>query len=341
MNCPRSRTRGAGRGAVDGMGETCDDRNWLPWNERPSVLDKAGGRAMNLALLLLGALGLLALLFAALLGKPKPTRKSTHQYRIGNPLLTRAERSFYGVLLQAVQGEAITVFAKVRVADVLAPAKGADRSAWRSAFNAISAKHFDFVLCSPADCSVRAVVELDDPSHARKARKRRDDFLDAACESAGLPLLHFYAARGYVMEEVRTKLVDVLGITPTADASVAHEAPRAPVAPDPHESSEVQGRARPAETGDENGGSPGEAAESAAVSEAPACPKCGAATRLMKPKAGVLAGQVFWGCSTFPQCRGAKRLDTTAQMMKSVISPKQTFRARGLYPFKRRRVGAR
>ena len=63
----------------------------------------------------------------------------TGNYRIRGPLLTKAERFFYGVLQQAV-GEHYSVFSKVRVADVLAPAKGTPKKEWRSAFNRISAK---------------------------------------------------------------------------------------------------------------------------------------------------------------------------------------------------------
>lgn len=39
--------------------------------------------------------------------------------------------------------------------------------------------------------------------------------------------------------------------------------------------------------------------------EGPACPKCGGATMLRKIRKGERAGQRFWGCSSFPECRGA------------------------------------
>ncbi|WP_084766213.1 topoisomerase DNA-binding C4 zinc finger domain-containing protein [Nitrococcus mobilis] len=40
---------------------------------------------------------------------------------------------------------------------------------------------------------------------------------------------------------------------------------------------------------------------------APDCPKCGAAMVLQKSKLGGNAGQEFWGCSTFPKCRGVTK----------------------------------
>jgi restriction system protein len=39
---------------------------------------------------------------------------------------------------------------------------------------------------------------------------------------------------------------------------------------------------------------------------APACPKCGSSMRLRTARKGVNAGQSFWGCSRFPNCRGIR-----------------------------------
>ena len=55
-------------------------------------------------------------------------------YEPKGSLLTRAERSFFGVLEQAV-GSNFRIFAKVRVADVLTPKKGRARGERQSAVN--------------------------------------------------------------------------------------------------------------------------------------------------------------------------------------------------------------
>lgn len=39
---------------------------------------------------------------------------------------------------------------------------------------------------------------------------------------------------------------------------------------------------------------------------APACPTCGAAMVKREAKRGTAAGSVFWGCSTYPSCRGTR-----------------------------------
>jgi len=144
--------------------------------------------------------------------------KSRVGYQL-TPLMTPAERSFYGVLVQAT-GEDWRAFAKVRMADVLTPEKGLSRSSWQGAFNAISAKHFDFLLCDPGDCSPKLGLELDDKSHQRKRRRQRDQLVDTACQSAGLPLLRVKAARAYVIADLRKQIEDAL-TPPEAEEAAA------------------------------------------------------------------------------------------------------------------------
>ena len=67
-------------------------------------------------------------------------------YQLRKALFTPSEIKFYRELEQAI-GEQFIVFGKVRVADIITPEKGLSKSNWQSAFNKISAKHFDFVLC--------------------------------------------------------------------------------------------------------------------------------------------------------------------------------------------------
>jgi restriction system protein len=42
------------------------------------------------------------------------------------------------------------------------------------------------------------------------------------------------------------------------------------------------------------------------VPERPLCPTCGGEMVLRRAKAGKNAGQEFWGCCTFPRCRGTR-----------------------------------
>lgn len=193
--------------------------------------------------------------------------------------LSKGERAFFRVLQQAV-GRGGLVMAKVRLADLLIPAAGVGQQGWQAAFNRISAKHIDFVICGPDDVAPRLAIELDDASHRQATRKERDAFIEEACRSAGLPLLRIPAHRDYAMQELRTQLAEYIDQVPLG--------PR---------TQEVRAQPQPA---------PAVAVAVAvkAAGAAPACPKCGAGMVLRTGKSGPLAGKEFWGCSTFPRCHG-------------------------------------
>lgn len=130
------------------------------------------------------------------------TGEKVYGYQLIGELFTPAERSFLGVLDAAVS-ENYRVFAKVRVADILSPKKGMNRKNWQIAFNKISAKHFDYVLCCKESLKVMAVIELDDKSHNKRSTRVRDELIQGACESASLPLVRVAAKKSYSILEIR------------------------------------------------------------------------------------------------------------------------------------------
>lgn len=114
-------------------------------------------------------------------------------------LLSKAERSFFGVLEKAVGGS-YRIFAKVRLADLIKVRSNTESR--QSYFNKIQAKHIDFVLCDPDYISPVAAVELDDSSHNKQSRKDRDQFVDDALSAAGLPIIRFRVKKSYFHQEV-------------------------------------------------------------------------------------------------------------------------------------------
>jgi hypothetical protein len=123
-------------------------------------------------------------------------------YQPAKPLFSAAERSFLGVLDQAV-GPEHRVFGKVRVADIAAVKPGLGNSARQGALNRIAAKHFDFVVCRSGDLSVICAVELNDKSHASRRAQFRDELLANVCRVIGLPLLTVPAKAAYSLQDVR------------------------------------------------------------------------------------------------------------------------------------------
>jgi hypothetical protein len=140
-----------------------------------------------------------------LLGKSRPGSAGMSAYEAVPEFLSPAERSFFGVLQQAVASE-YQIFAKVRLADVVRPVRNSSRSGWQSSFNRISGKHVDFVLCDPARLRVVAVIELDDRSHERFERGVRDSLVDSALKNGGIPVLRISARRSYSPAQIQEEV---------------------------------------------------------------------------------------------------------------------------------------
>mgnify|MGYP001346183867 FL=1 len=155
-------------------------------------------------------LALLALLIAiafiakyfGLFNSKKPL--SAPQYKKKpDALLSKGEAAFFAALTQAVQSRS-TIFAQVQLSRLIVPANddshstsSARRSREQTLQNKIDRKSVDFVLCNPSTLKVQLIIELDDKSHTRDDRKRRDNFLDDALKSAGIKILHIPAASTY------------------------------------------------------------------------------------------------------------------------------------------------
>ena len=221
-------------------------------------------------------------------------------YQLSKYLLSKAERSFYGVLVQAI-GSSGLVFSKVRLADVIAPKKGLNRSDWQRAFNAISSKHLDFLVCDPGDCSIKLAIELDDSSHGSAKAQKRDNLLNGACASAGLSLLRIKAARSYVVADIQRLVQEAISPPQESLAEPVQHlvSGQEPVAmPEQELKPQIDSESDPAPEERPIASVPTEPAPAS-----PACPKCGEPMLLRTVKSGANAGQEFWGCSAFPKCR--------------------------------------
>ena len=121
-------------------------------------------------------------------------------------LVTGAELRFYKAL-QAAVGGSWSIFAMVRLADVVKVRRGiAGEQSWR---NRSFGKHVDFVLCDNDSLDVCLAIELDDASHRRPDRQQSDEFKADALAAAGLPLLRINVAEQYDKIALR-KTIDQL-----------------------------------------------------------------------------------------------------------------------------------
>jgi len=122
---------------------------------------------------------------------------------------TVAEKRFFEVL-QNVINDKYLIFSKVRVVDLLDVPKGVKNPVFYKHFNKIKAKHVDFVICDKDKVAPLLIIELDDSSHYRSDRIRRDEFVNQAFKSAGVPIIHIQNAASYDQNELFQSLSNYL-----------------------------------------------------------------------------------------------------------------------------------
>ena len=206
-------------------------------------------------------------------------------YILESSLFSPAERSFLGVLDQCF-GSEYRILGKVRIADAITVRKGTAKPRRQRAFNRISSKHFDFLLCSATELKPLCAIELDDQSHARANRQARDTFVRRACQAAGLPLANIPAQHAYVAAEIRQSILAAIADSQrTAAEATSADLPL-------HEMHTIL-------VEEPNG--PNNESQASAQS----CPRCGGEMVKRRAKSGENAGKEFWGCTKFPVCRGA------------------------------------
>lgn len=115
-------------------------------------------------------------------------------------LLSQAEQSFYHTLAEILNSHYI-ICPKVRISDILYVDKKKATKTY-TFLNKITSKHIDFLLCDPRSVTPLLAIELDDKSHEREDRQKRDFFIDKAFADAGMPLVHIKAQRGYNRDEL-------------------------------------------------------------------------------------------------------------------------------------------
>ena len=117
-------------------------------------------------------------------------------------LFTYNEKDAYKQLKPIADELGYTIFAKVRLLDLLQPVKGNPK--YKTYFYKIQAKHIDFVLCDQK-LVARYLIELDDSSHDTETRKERDAFVDQVVTSVGYKIIHTRAINDAFKEQLKQK----------------------------------------------------------------------------------------------------------------------------------------
>ena len=139
----------------------------------------------------------------ALAKSPNP---ESYPYKLTRSLLTSSEKACYVALVLASGGRYL-IFAKVRLADLC---QDLDRWADTGAFNQVSSKYVDFVLCDRTTFRPMLAIELDDRSHLRANRRDRDAFVDGVFRTMGLGVYRQWVRRSYDPAAIAHGIEDAL-----------------------------------------------------------------------------------------------------------------------------------
>jgi hypothetical protein len=172
-------------------------------------------------------------------------------------LLSRSERAFYHALKKATGAQWI-ICPQVRLGDIfLAPNQ---EFQWVAK---IGSKHVDFLLCEPETFRPVLGIELDDVSHRRPERIKRDEFVNEVFAVAKLPLIRIPVQTSYEVNALKAQMEQTLaGVTRRLSEMLPEQDPLAPL-----------------------------------------CPKCGAVMVRRFARRGEQRGKPFYGCSNYPQCK--------------------------------------
>lgn len=123
-----------------------------------------------------------------MLNKEAEPKEEKLPYIVNDKLLTDKELKFYKSLKPITDKNNLVIMCKVRIADIVSVQEGTkDYIKW---FNYIKSKHIDFVVCNSDTLPIYA-IEIDDKTHDRADRVKRDDFVNRIFEDKKVKLLRY------------------------------------------------------------------------------------------------------------------------------------------------------
>jgi very-short-patch-repair endonuclease len=120
------------------------------------------------------------------------------------PILSDAEARFLRSLEKAVEGEYL-VWPQLPLWTFI-ESRTNDRGTAAGFKNQINLKRVDFCLVDRHTCAVHTAIELDDRTHQRSDRQRRDAFVEDVLKRAGVSLIRIPGATAYDPQAIRRQL---------------------------------------------------------------------------------------------------------------------------------------
>lgn len=126
------------------------------------------------------------------------------RYSLRQSLITPAEKDFLKVLEEVV-GDRYIIKPQVQLSSIVKPVDSNEHFTNYHDFNQIKAKSIDFVLFDK-DYRPYLAIELDDSSHRRWDRMKRDIFIDDVMKGVHLRIIHVPVEYAYNSEELRSEI---------------------------------------------------------------------------------------------------------------------------------------
>ncbi|MBR3255409.1 MAG: DUF2726 domain-containing protein [Clostridia bacterium] len=139
---------------------------------------------------------------------PTPSDNYKNYYKPKRYLITLNELKFYKVLQEIAKELNLEVFSQVSLYNIILTKKELDNKQKYKYFNKIASKSIDFVLVDPNDCKIKLCIELDDVSHNRFDRIKRDEFINELFKQLEIDLLRYPTYQVYYKEALKNKIIE-------------------------------------------------------------------------------------------------------------------------------------
>ncbi len=125
-------------------------------------------------------------------------------YQSKELLMTPTETLFFHHLIRAINQEKHHINCSVRLWSII-KVKPSVKEKWRDE-NKINRKEIDFIITDKNSLKIILAVELDDHTHNRTDRIKRDKFVNDLFRSVGIPLLRIPAQDSYNIRALQNKI---------------------------------------------------------------------------------------------------------------------------------------
>lgn len=144
----------------------------------------------------------------------KQNYQTKYKYQIKKSVMTIAEGNFYKKLTSALHDNFIIV-PQAHLSMIFNHTIYGQN--WRGAFSTINGKSIDFLIIKRDTFQPLIGIELDDSSHERHDRQKRDELINEIFKQAKLPLIHFKTGEWNTPDDINQKVSPLLELDTTTD----------------------------------------------------------------------------------------------------------------------------